>query len=258
MYKINKDHYAEPGVAQGYAKRTSLFKGEEVIISYLYQEMRDKFILDIGVGPGRTTPYLSALSQHYVGIDYSENMLRPCQARYPEAHLLLCDAKHLCFKDKGFDVVYFCWNAIDDADHEDRLRMLHEIHRVLRNNGIFFFSAHNLESKLRSAYRFRGFVFSPNPVKLVKENVIRVASYGLGILNHLKMRKHERHERHYSILNDRSHNYRLLTYYISRKKQVRQLEQAGFCQIEMVRMDGSFVDLSEPCEDDWIYYLARR
>src|SRR5206468_7672141 len=88
-------------------------------------------ILDIGVGGGRTTPYLAELSRHYVGIDYSEEMVRACRSRYPGQRFELCDASNLTeFADKSFDAVIFSFNGIDYLGPEGRSRCFSEVARV--------------------------------------------------------------------------------------------------------------------------------
>lgn len=258
VYQLNKRYYDTPGVPESYARRTMLQHAERVILDYLENVIRDKPILEIGVGQGRTTPYLRALSDRYVGIDYSENMLKPCKRRFADASLLLCDGRRLSFETESFSCVYFCWNAIDDVDHRDRIAMLGEIYRVLKRGGVFFFSAHNLDSKLRSAFRFRGFVSASHPAELIAANGRRIIRYAAGIRNRLRMRRFERHEDGYSILNDQAHDYGLLTYYVRKQKQVEQLMKAGYSSVEIVTMDGSFISREERCEDDWIYYIARK
>jgi ubiquinone/menaquinone biosynthesis C-methylase UbiE len=201
---------------------------------------------------------LSALTNRYVGIDYSENMLRPCKLKNPRTDLLLCDGRSLCFASDSFDAVYFCWNAIDDAGHDDRILMLREIHRVLKRGGTFFFSAHNLAAIRRSPYKFRGFVFDRRPLRLLNKNARQVEKYVKGIRNHLRVARYERHEREYSIVNDHSEDFSLLTYYISKENQALQLEQSGFGEVLMVGLDGSFINPKELRRDPWIFYVARK
>lgn len=258
IYQVNKRYYDSPGVPESYAKRTGLFKGEEIIISRLYSEIKDKPILDIGVGPGRTTPYLCSLSGQYVGIDYSENMLKPCRASYADIPLLLCDARDLCFKSGSFDAVFWFFNGIDDVDQEHRGRILREACRVLNQNGYFVFSSHNLDTKIKPAYVFSGLVFPGNRIEFIKANSVRIKRYIFGIFNHLKNKKHERRGDQYSIINDQANSYRLLTYYTKKENQVRDLEASGFCNIEMFGRDGSFIEKNQPCADDLIYYVARK
>jgi ubiquinone/menaquinone biosynthesis C-methylase UbiE len=259
MSEAIKRAYDAPGAPESYGRNTTLLKAESFILSYLGDELKDKAILDIGVGAGRTVPYLSSLSKDYTGVDYSNSMLQHCAAKYRDTKLLLCDARNMDIFGAGvFDVVFCCWNMLDDANHEDRCRTLKEIYRVLRHQGLFIFSAHNLDFKRRSAYKFRGFVSAQGPVELIKQNAVRIIRYFKGILNHLHYQRQEEHARDYSIINDPSHSYSLLTYYIKKENQVRQLEQMGFSGIQMVDEHGSLITLDEDCRDGWIYYICRK
>lgn len=102
-------------------------------------------ILDIGVGGGRTTPYLAKDAQRYVGVDYSQRMVESCRARFPELEFHHCDATDMVqFADCEFDLVVFSFNGIDViGSDEARMRCLQEIARVLDPGGIFIFSSHN-------------------------------------------------------------------------------------------------------------------
>jgi len=259
MSEAIKRAYDAPGGAESYARNTTLLRAEEFILSHLSVEIRDKAILDVGVGAGRTVPYLSSLTDDYTGIDYSESMLRHCMGIYSNAKLLLCDARNMdIFEDGAFDVVFCCWNMLDDADHEDRNLMLREVHRVLKQRGLFIFSAHNLDFKIRSAFIFRGFASVADPLKSLKENAVRIKRYLAGIRNHLHNKRGEVHASEYSIVNDPSHNFSLLTYYIKKEHQVRQLERIGFFETQMVDEKGSFISSDGDCRDGWIYYICRK
>ena len=102
-------------------------------------------ILDIGVGGGRTTPYLAAKAGHYVGVDYVKAMVEACAAKFPQNIFVCADATRLTgFKDESFDVAIFSFNGIDAVPTKDaRLRCFSEVFRLLTPNGLFIFSSHN-------------------------------------------------------------------------------------------------------------------
>jgi ubiquinone/menaquinone biosynthesis C-methylase UbiE len=259
MGEAIRDAYNDDGIPESYGRNTELLKAEAFILSYVGDEIENKAILDIGVGAGRTVPFLTALSNDYTGIDYSTSMLRYCRSRHAGVRLLQCDARKMDrFQDEAFDVVVATWNAIDDSDHNDRLKILNEVRRVLRAQGLFIFSSHNRDFQIRSAYRFRGFVSAPDPIQLIKRNAIQVKRYVTGILNHLDVKTIEIHHREYAFINDSSHNFRLLTYYIKKESQIVQLEKIGFSDIEMVDESGSFIAPEQECRDGWIYYVCRK
>ena len=259
MSEAIRDAYNDEGIPESYGRNTDLFKAEAFILSKVEQEIENKAVLDIGVGAGRTVPYLTALTNDYTGIDYSPGMLAYCRRKHPGVKLLQCDARKMDpFQDEAFDVVIATWNAIDDSDHDDRLKILNEVRRVLRPRGLFIFSSHNREFQIRSAYRFRGFVSAPDPIQLIKWNAVRLKRYVTGILHHLDLKKIEIRQREYAFINDSSHNFRLLTYYIRKENQIAQLERIGFSEIEMVDESGSFIGPDQECLDGWIYYVCRK
>jgi len=107
-------------------------------------------VLDLGVGGGRTTPHLAKIASHYVGVDYSEAMIRACRRKFPDIEFLLADASDLSmFEDASFDAIVFSFNGLDSVVPNDkRSRCLRECSRVLRPAGVFVFSSHNPRSVL--------------------------------------------------------------------------------------------------------------
>jgi SAM-dependent methyltransferase len=150
----NLVRYRTPSVVSYYAEATQLQPAEHELFSKHLQPSIS--ILDIGVGGGRTTPYLAELAHHYVGIDYSEEMVRACRSRYPSQRFELCDASNLTmFADKAFDAVIFSFNGIDHLDPEGRSHCFSEVARVLADDGKFIFSSHNAR-RLAIAPMLRG------------------------------------------------------------------------------------------------------
>lgn len=105
-------------------------------------------ILDLGVGGGRTTPYLSGLASDYIGVDYSEEMIRACRIKYPTLRFEVADAADLSlFANEFFDAVVFSFNGMDSLmPDEKRQQCIRECFRVLKRGGTFIFSCHNPRS----------------------------------------------------------------------------------------------------------------
>jgi ubiquinone/menaquinone biosynthesis C-methylase UbiE len=140
--------YGIPQVASYYAALNYLTPCEKLLFqSYIKPEMN---VLDLGVGGGRTTAYLSRIASRYVGIDYSEAMVQACEKKFPHLDFRLADASDLSsFEEESFDVIVFSFNGIDSViPNEKRLRCLCECWRVLRPEGVLIFSAHNPRSLL--------------------------------------------------------------------------------------------------------------
>jgi SAM-dependent methyltransferase len=105
-------------------------------------------ILDLGVGGGRTTPYLSRMASYYVGVDYSEEMVGACRNKYPTLQFEVADAADLSlFANSFFDAIVFSFNGMDYlAPDQKRQQCLRECHRVLKQGGALIFSSHNPHS----------------------------------------------------------------------------------------------------------------
>jgi SAM-dependent methyltransferase len=146
--------------------------------------------------------------------------------------------------------VLFSYNGLDCVSHEDRLTALKEIHRVLKKDGQFMFSAHNREYKY----------FKKLPWRRRIEFDVRFLKFFLYSLYHLpkhwRMKKHEISSNEYALVNDSDHRYSLMFYYISPGSQIKQLEDTGFSTVEVYDNKGRRVS---GCESShWLDYLARK
>jgi SAM-dependent methyltransferase len=142
----NLSTYNAPAVAEHYAALNYLTPCERLLFeTYLGPGMA---ILDLGVGGGRTTPYLSSMAARYVGVDYAEEMIARCREKFPHLEFEVGDASDLSrFSSESFDSVVIAFNAMDYViPDESRFRALREIGRVLKPEGILIFSSHNPRS----------------------------------------------------------------------------------------------------------------
>ena len=157
------------------------------------------------------------------------------------------------FKDEEFDYVMFSFNGLDSINHEDRLKGLKEIRRVLKQDGLFVFSSHNRNH--RYAISRPKMEISITPCKQAEHFTKFIKS----IRNRLKNRSHQIFNQQYAIINDVAHNYAMLTYYIDKENQISQLEDVGFETIEIYDTLGNMLNQDSDDKDSaWIYYLARK
>jgi len=138
--------YNSPEVAQCYAAMNYLTLCEQLLFdAYLKPGMA---ILDLGVGGGRTTPYLSSIAGRYVGVDYASEMIAACRKKFPQLEFETANVADMSnFSSQGFDAAVMAFNGMDSMiPDESRFRALREIGRVLKPEGILIFSSHNPRS----------------------------------------------------------------------------------------------------------------
>ncbi len=159
--------YNAPAVAEYYAALNYLTPCEQLLFdSYLRPRMA---ILDLGVGGGRTTPYLSSIASQYVGVDYASEMIAGCRKKFPKLEFEVGNAVDLSrFASSSFDAVVMAFNAMDYViPDESRFRALREIGRVLKPEGILIFSSHNPRSIWKRAS------WNPQRVHAAAETIVK-------------------------------------------------------------------------------------
>ncbi|MCU1266344.1 MAG: hypothetical protein JWM21_2662 [Acidobacteria bacterium] len=248
---LNKRGYASPKVVDWYDELDFTHQTERVILDSLLPAIKNQKLLDIGIGGGRTTKFLLEISRDYIGIDYTAACIEATRRKYPRADLFCCDARDLSiFPADGFAFVLFSLNGIDYVTHEDRLRVLKEVLRVLRPGGFFMFSTHNRD------YRYFNKLPWQEGIRL-NLGFLKNCLYTVAFLpKHFRMQRHEIHTDEYAIVNDNAHGFSLLSYYVGIDQQRAQLEAAGFVDVEAYDMEGSKVEHDR--DSPWTYYLARK
>ncbi len=246
-----------------YSWQDQLSVPERALTKRLAAEVKDQPILDIGVGGGRTTPHLVELSANYTGIDYSDGMIATCRRKFPGVTFQLMDARDMApLATNSFALAVFSCNGLGMVGHQDRLKILREVHRVLRPGGAFLMNSHNQNSPDHNA----GMVLPDfpqvavtRPVKLAKAVVRFGLQTALRVRNHRRLRKQDIRGPEYSIINDRSQDYGVMLYYITLQHQRAQLAAAGFqANAEAYDLDGNRIPDGGDTRCDSITYLARK
>ena len=157
-----QDTYRDASVVDLYDRTRDLQEAERVLFGKHVRAGLE--ILDLGVGAGRTTRFLAPESKRYVGLDYSDAMVRRCQERFPELEFVEQDASDLSrFPDGSFDVVVFSFNGLGTLPTDTaRQACIREVARVLRGGGVFLFSLHNAKFLV-----FRPVLGDVSPLKAV-------------------------------------------------------------------------------------------
>jgi ubiquinone/menaquinone biosynthesis C-methylase UbiE len=230
-------------------------------------------ILDLGVGGGRTTPYLSRLASRYVGVDYAPNMVAACREKFPQLEFLVADATNLAsLADGSFDSVVMAFNGIDAlVPSEARRRCFAEIHRVLKNGGVFIFSSHNPRAVfLRPAWNpkriddlaqmlagQRKGLLKPMRILLLWLRVVAALARSamdsaLRLLRRVPRRAFWSGD---GYMLDPAHGG-VLTHYAIPERVIAELEQQGF---QFLRLAGDdYPRHSRVYVTDWYYYVFRK
>lgn len=98
-------------------------------------------LMDLGCGMGVHWPQLSALSQHYTGVDLSPQMIEQAHQRFPAApdtsQWLVGDAQALPFNSNSTDIVF---SNLALQWCPDRTAVSKELYRVCKQGGSVHFS----------------------------------------------------------------------------------------------------------------------
>jgi SAM-dependent methyltransferase len=231
--ELNQSAWSEPKTLRWFAGYEGFSDpGERSALAQVRDVCAGEPILDLGVGAGRTTPLLRAISADYIGIDFAQPMVDVCRGKYPDARIEWGDARDLTrFDDGTFGLVCFSWNGIDAVDHDDRARVLREVHRVLRPGGFFAFSTHNM----------RGPGFDEKPWTVRAPDLVHPRHLAdLAVHFRRNLRSYRAHrpscEVHddWAMMTAAAHNFGIVIHYTTKEAAQRELLDAGFAPEPLV------------------------
>lgn len=251
----NKDVYNSKNVVEKYKKNDYLTSAEHKIISILLEKKDKGNMLDIGVGTGRTTKYFAPLFENYFGIDFADLMVEACKMKYSQMNcqFTIGDARSLVdFNANFFDVVLFSFNGVDCISTYERISVIKEVYRVLKKDGLFAFSIHNLYNipklfsvqlprnpfKLGKAFRRKRLVkhYNPSMEKLMSADFVDVIDGDL--------------------------NFSTSYVYSNPSAQIKQLESMNFSIDEIISMKGKLLDRKNVdwsnVDDAWLYFVCSK
>lgn len=247
----NRAVFGRPDVVRFYATRDALQGGEATVLRELTPRLADCAMLDVGVGGGRTTLHFASRVRRYVGIDYAPEMIDACRARFPDPtiELLVADARALPFGDDTFDLVMFSHCGIDYVAHDDRLKILREVRRVLWPGGHFSFSTHNLQ---RAASLLVGDANEGMATRVLR-------ALGRRRLRRINPSLDELGRCAHAMLNDGAFRFGASTYHIRPHAQIEQLAAAGFADVQVLSArSGEVLDpaTTGTTQEPWLFYIC--
>ena len=155
MQKITKNFVKKSfkKAAENYSnaiENIGLWESEKYVINKYFD--KDKSILDLGCGAGRTTFNLYEMGyKNIIGLDLTPEMISAAKKidkkRNTDIEFIVGDADDLKFEDNSFEQALFSFNGLMQIpERKNRIKALKEIKRILTENGIFIFTTHDREN----------------------------------------------------------------------------------------------------------------
>lgn len=116
-----------------------------LIKSMIRKFCTDEMTLDLGCGGGAYTTAISEYTDHVLGIDISNTMLRYAKNKNNKLSYAMADAQHIPLKSESIDAVV----CIGLFEYIERPIVLREINRVLKPDGICIIQCPNKYSAVR-------------------------------------------------------------------------------------------------------------
>lgn len=228
--RINHGTWSRASARRGLSKRTGFLPGEQVPFERVRDRLERRPVLELGVGVGRTIGFTSALTDDYRAIDYVPEMVATCRSAFPGLDIAVGDARALdAMPSRHFGLVTFAWNGIDAVSHLDRARVLQEVRRVLRPDGMFFFSTLNLEGPdiLDRPWQV--------PVKFHHSLMVRgmrrvraAARVAQQMVNWVRVQPLRERGDGYAVAPLGAHGFGIVAHYTTLERQLDELASAGF------------------------------
>ena len=104
--------------------------------------VKDKIILDIASGSGYGTHFLASSAREAYGVEIDQAAVDYSREHYPESnlHFMQGSVENIPLEDHSVDVVV-SFETIEHVSAELQIRMMEEIRRVLKDDGILFISS---------------------------------------------------------------------------------------------------------------------
>jgi SAM-dependent methyltransferase len=257
--RVNQGTWSTAAARRGLGKRAGFLPGEQVPFERVRDRLDRRPVLELGVGVGRTIAFTSSLTDDYRAIDYVPEMVATCRAAFPDLDIAVGDARDLeAMPSRHFGLVTFAWNGIDAVSHLDRVRVLQEVRRVLRADGMFFFSTLNLDGPdiLDRPWQVP---IEPHRNPLVRGlRAIRAAPrVAQQLVNWIRVQPLRERGLGYAVAPLGAHGFGIVAHYTTLARQLDELAAAGFAHDAEVyaSMTGRRVALGDDTHEVGYFHL---
>ena len=149
--KLVKETYKKID-AKKMASLTNKEKDKAIIRFILKFLKKSDDILDLACGYGRITIPLAKKGFKIGGIDLASNLIKKGKSEAKRNNLYIKfkvgDMRKLPYKNESFDKILCLWSSFNHLLTEnDQIRVLKEIHRVLKKEGVCLIDLPNFENK---------------------------------------------------------------------------------------------------------------
>lgn len=133
---------------------TTPFQAEE-LCKYLSKNSK---ILDVGCGYGRTLDELYQMGYHnLIGIDFAEGMINRGNRQFPYLDLRVKETSDINMPDDSVDAVILFAVLTCIQNNKEQKKLISEIKRVLKPNGILYVNDFLLNTDERNLTRYKKF-----------------------------------------------------------------------------------------------------
>lgn len=160
--------------------------------------LQDQYTLDLGASNGVIDYYLAAFVKNIIGIDVDAIAIQDGKKRFHRKNLLLkhFDGRKIPYKNNTFDVVIFR-RSYQYIDHLEKI--IEEVYRVLKPDGICYFEGTNKLSFLGTDYNLPLLAILPKRISKIYVETTKQRYFSAKYLTYWMLKKHMRLFRIYSL-----------------------------------------------------------
>jgi SAM-dependent methyltransferase len=246
--RANDRMWSRTDLVRQYANRQ--LRPAEVAVLVRYRDDLAGRVLELGCGAGRVTGYLAEIAAEVYAMDVSPAMVAACVRAYPAVKAEQGDLRDLSrYGDGSFDAIVAPYGVVDVLNDARRRHLLDELRRIVTPRGLVVFSSHNRNGPAPRLDLGDGGLL---------RRAIRARHLPAWLRNRRRMLPLERREPAYAILNDVSHDWAGLHYYVTRDAQEEQLAEHGLSLVACLDADGRVVPPGGLASSSTeLYYLTR-